>query len=161
MGTIADDLLALDRLRERGSLSAMEFAEAKSRLLGGGGAGLGGQRLAERDVSRAVEQLDREWKLEREQYVIRGRYGHGSLPSKDSASVAANLAGLAFAGLFLVFWTVSAASMGAPLFFVLFGCAGLVMLVLGGLQTLRNAQRYFAAEEEYQRKRAALLAEER
>ncbi|MDO9146261.1 MAG: PspC domain-containing protein [Hydrogenophaga sp.] len=45
--SLADELLKLEQLRERGSLTSEEFERAKTRLLGTGAAPVGSTRLAQ------------------------------------------------------------------------------------------------------------------
>jgi hypothetical protein len=114
------------------------------------------ERIAE-DVGQIrlqneLEQLDREWMMRREQFMVSGRHGTRRLPGK-----VASLVGAAVAGVFGVFWTAAATSMGAPGFFTLFGVVFVLFAVGGGIYAFTKAGDYEQAEREYQSRRAALL----
>ena len=100
----------------------------------------------------AIDRLDRAWQLEREQYLVTGRYGSRSVPTVGSAVL---VGVIAVGGGSL--WTAFASSIpGAgifPLFGVLFILAGLGMAVY----VYSRAVRYRQAYQRYQQRRARLL----
>ena len=73
------------------------------------------QSLA-RDVAKIktrseVEDLDRSWTLERSNYLVQGKHGHVSKPSKTGAIIMG-----VFMGGFGLFWTTIAMGMGVECF---------------------------------------------
>ena len=109
------------------------------------------------DLSRtsAVDRLDREWDRARERYMVTGKHGAKSVPSKVGG-VAAGVVIAAFGGL----WTAFAAGMGAPSVFPLFGLAFVAFGLFNAVRVFQRAEGYERAEAEYRRERARLLAEE-
>lgn len=160
--TIADEIERLQTLHAQGALTDAEFTQAKGAVL---------TRYAvesavvahapQHDQSDALRfehelaRLDREWMIERESYMVTGRYGRRSLPSEASSILMA-----LFIGGFGLFWTISAASMGAPGFFPLFGVLFILFGVGTSIQSFTKAGAYKQAEQAYQRRRADLLAQQ-
>ena len=156
--TIADEIQRLDELRRNGVLSAEEFEIAKRRVLDGPHDTATLDHLEELKSHNELAQLDREWELERENYMVVGRYGAKYIPGKASS---------VFGGLFIVgfgiFWTTMAASITGlgdagpfsvfPLFGVLFILFGTVMSVTAFVK----ASKYKEAQQRYQRRRRELL----
>jgi hypothetical protein len=99
-----------------------------------------------------LEQLDREWMLSRNQYMIQGR-GGSSLPT--GAAIAASV----FAAIFGIIWTGLAASMGAPVFFPLFGVIFVIVAIVGGISGANKASGYSRAESRYEQQRRSILAD--
>lgn len=170
--SIADDLKQLETLLQNGTLTQDEFQLAKRRLLEDSGSGessravrfpVTSQTEATRhlemiQMQNAVAQLDREWELEREDYMVVGKYGRRYIPNK----VTSVLGGL-FAAGFGIFWTMIASSMPrmpgnsvssllpfAGVGFTLFG-AGM------GIWGFIVSERYEAAFERYQSRRRAMV----
>jgi hypothetical protein len=100
------------------------------------------------------EQLDREWMLSRDQYMIRGKNG-ASLPTGGGGGA---IVGSVFMVIFGVIWTCLAASAGAPFFFPLFGVVFIIAAIVGGVSAATKASDYSRAEENYQRNRRQLLS---
>jgi len=108
--------------------------------------------VAEIKVREQMEQLDREWMIERERYMVRGKNGNVSMPNGPGAIV-----GSVVAAVFGVFWTIAAASArGAPPFLPLFGVVVIIAAVVGGLTAVGKAALYGDAERDYQRRRREL-----
>lgn len=151
---LADELRQLEELHRGGSLTDEEFARAKAAVLAGAepapAAALGELRR-ENEAAR----LDREWELERQQYLVAGSYGPGYVPS-PAMSV---LSGVTVAG-FGVLWTaLTAGTMGGPgggfglfpFFGVVFIVAGVGVSVVSYTKAVRYRQRYDAYQEERRR----------
>ena len=152
--TISDELQKLDQLRRNGAISYDEYEIAKRRVLEESQDGVSDDHLEEIRAQNELAQLDREWALEREDYMFVGKYGHRYVPTK---------AGSVFGGvvivLFGIFWTVMASSMLGfgragvfsmfPLFGVLFVLFGVVMSIFSFVK----AGQYAEAKERYQRRR--------
>jgi hypothetical protein len=160
---IADELRKLQDLHQSGALTDQEFAAAKAAVLAGEARGaepepgVMQQHLDEIRLQNEVARLDREWELEREQYVITGRYGYRYLPNKTMSVIM----GVVIV-VFGIFWTVMAFGMVGevsgpfilfPLFGVVFIAAGVGMSIYG----YNKATAYEKAYQEYQRRRAELL----
>jgi hypothetical protein len=171
--SLADEIKKLEDLRWNGTLTDEEFARAKAALIAklgeptepakGGGAGENlSAQLADVRYQNELERIDREWEIEKEQYMVTGRYGIRYLPTKGQG-----MAGAAIIGVFGVFWTIMAFSItsGAPdegpfsiakIFFPLFGIAFTVFGVYMGIHTTRKAEEYTRALAAYQERRAAV-----
>jgi hypothetical protein len=123
------------------------------------GSGDSGEGADEAGVSshQALARLDREWSMQREQYMIANRYGRRYVPT-PAASI---LTGSAAIGFGLV-WTVTALKMDAQLGGgQVLASVGILLMAFGlfvTLVTYRKARRYQAAYEEYRRRRQDLLA---
>jgi hypothetical protein len=155
---LADELRKLEDLHRRGALTDEEFARAKASVLGGAAPAPGGPALDEQltDLRRENElaRLDREWAMERERYLVTGRYGARYLPSVATSVVT----GVIAVGFGLL-WTAMAASLmngfgPFPLFGLFFVALGLWVSV----SSFQKALRYRRAYEAHQRRRADLLA---
>ncbi len=161
--SLADELEKLDQLRRSGSLSDDEFALAKARLLADPPADPPlGDHLAEVRHQNELARIDREWEIEREQYLITGRYGRREVPTTTGGLITAVVGG----GFGLV-WTIMAFSItsGAPdvgpfslakVFFPLFGVVFIGAAVVWGLTCMKRAEKYQAAFRAYQARRAEL-----
>jgi hypothetical protein len=149
--SIADELLKLHTLHKEGMLTDDELERAKASLLASP-SGPAADQLEEIRRQNEVAQLDREWQIERERYMVYGRYGSRYIPNKTTSVIG----GIVIAG-FGTFWTIMAAGMGAPFFFPLFG----VLFVLVGIGmsvfSFVRAGQYADAYRRYQHRRAAFL----
>jgi len=159
--TIADELSRLQELRVQGALTDAEFAQAKAALLASYSRG----RPAERDTppsaslddirfQNELARLDREWELEREKLMVTGRNGGRHIPSEGS-----NVFGGIVIGVFGLLWTMAVAYIDPTDIFPLFG----IVFVIFGISLCANgfkkAGEYRQAEQEYQERRAKLLAQ--
>jgi hypothetical protein len=171
--SLADDLIKLEDLRRNGSLTESEFAQAKANLLNGKpaeppppAADHLADHLAEMRQQNELARIDREWQMEREQYMIPDRYGRRHVPTAGFG-----VGGAVVGGLFGVFWTIMAFAItgGAPdhgpfpiakVFFPLFGVVFTVAAIGYGLYTASRAEKYQAAFRAYQQRRARALGEE-
>jgi hypothetical protein len=165
--SFGDELMKLEELRRSGTLSEDEFAKAKAALINGASAApeqeLGGQmaaQLAEVRHQNEVARIDREWEIEQQQYLVRGRYGNASVPTP-----AMGIGMAVIGGVFGLFWTIMAVGItgGAPddgpfgiakIFFPLFGVVFIVAVVGGGIYTFSRAQKYQEAFAAYKARRA-------
>jgi hypothetical protein len=171
--SIADDLFKLEELRRTGALSEAEFAKAKAAILSGSSpapeAPLGqhlADQLAEVKYQNELARIDREWEMEREQYLIRDRYGATHVPTQGMG-VGAAVVG----GVFGVFWTImaiaitgSAPDVGpfsiARIIFPLFGVLFTVAAIAYGINCTARAAKYQQAYEAYQARRADVKPEQ-
>ena len=150
--SIAEEIKKLDNLRRDGTLSHEEFEIAKRKVLEGPQDVTESDHLEEIKAQNEVAQLDREWQIEREKYLITGKYGNKHIPGKISSI----LIGVVTVG-FGVFWMGGVASMPGSGLFSLFG---LVFILFGagmGISSFFKAGEYEKAEARYQRRRSLLL----
>ena len=109
-----------------------------------------------RDVAKIktrseVEDLDRSWTLERSNYMVQGKHGHVSKPSKTGAIVMG-----VFMGGFGLFWSTIAMGMGGGVF-SLFGFLFVAMAIFTSINMFTKADAYERAEARYRRKRRELM----
>jgi len=116
--SIVDELEKLEDLRRRGVLDDDEFAKAKAALLDGTPDASEqplrehlADQLAEVKQQNELAQLDREWEIERQQYLIADRWGRRYVPTPGIAIAVA-----VFGGVFGLIWTIMAVAItnGAP-----------------------------------------------
>src|SRR5579883_2910582 len=133
--SIADELMKLEDLRRSGALSDAEFARAKEAVLAGR-SGVADDPAGALRGEAELARIDREWALERENYLVSGRYGWGRHVPTTWEGVLTAVVG----GGFGLFWTVTAAGITsaapdegpfavAKVFFPLFG----VVFVVGAI----------------------------
>lgn len=163
--SLADELNKLEDLRRRGVLSDAEFEKAKASVL----AGPPGEtpvaehlsaQLAEVRYQNDLARLDREWEIEREQYMVEGKYGRRYLPTPGGS-----LGMAVVGGVFGIFWTIMTVSMMfagpaeepfrvASCLFPLFGVLLTCFAVSLGVNAYAKAQKYQEALARYQRRRS-------
>lgn len=158
--SIAEEIEKLQALHVQGALTDDEFAQAKAKLLAHSSdeqSTSNSDTLSDEVEYLRLEQdltrLDRDWDRERERYMVQGRYGSRYLPSEG---------GSVFMGILIVcfgiFWTISAASMGAPVFFPIFGVIFIIFGAVTSFTSFSKAGAYKEAERHYQERRQQLLA---
>jgi hypothetical protein len=98
-----------------------------------------------------LDQLDREWMLEREKYGTRGEDGRINTPKKT------NGAGLAVAIAFGIVWTVTAAAMSP--FMALFGLAWIAFAVHAAVNGSKKADDFERKQRLYEYQRQEILGE--
>jgi hypothetical protein len=170
---LADELQKLDQLRRDGVLSDAEFAQAKARLLAGEAApadpSLGqhlADQLAEVRYQNELARIDREWEMERERYLIRGRYGRRDVPTTAMAvgiGLVSGIGGLLWL-VMAVAITGSAPDVGpfliAKYVFPLFGVAFIIGGIAWAFHVYSQAQKYQAAYKTHQDRKASVMAEQ-
>lgn len=155
--SISDELQKLDALRRSGALTYDEFETAKRRVLEGSSNGVEAQHLEEIKAQNELSQVDREWELERENYMVEGKYGRRHIPSKASSAIG----GLFIVG-FGIFWTIMAASItsiggfGVFSFFPLFGVLFVVFGAAMSIRAFTKAGEYEEAQQRYRQRRQAV-----
>jgi hypothetical protein len=170
---LADELQKLEDLRRRGTLSDAEFAQAKAALLAGGAAPgehpLGeylSDQLAEIRYQNELARLDREWEIERQQYLVVDRYGRRHVPTAGMG-----IGSAVVGGVFGVIWTVMAVAITseapdfgpfaiAQVIFPLFGMVFIVAAVGWGVHCYSRAQKYDAAFRAYRARRRQVAPEQ-
>jgi len=108
------------------------------------------------DIKRqnAIEQLDRQWAIQRQSFLVRNKDG-----STDVPTVAGGIVGAVIAVVAGIAWIIFTASAGAPGFVPLFGLVFIGGGVFSAISTLGKASGYSSAESQYQVQRAQLLRE--
>ncbi len=151
MNHLSDEIIRLQELHASGVLTDDEFARAKAAVIAQGDDA--SDSLSQIRFESELARVDREWELERETYMVTGKYGARHVPSEGGGLVAIFLG-----GGFMLFWTVTAYSAGAPAILPLFGIVGLIALVCMGVAGMDKAGQYREAEIRYQNRRAELIA---
>jgi hypothetical protein len=100
-----------------------------------------------------LEQLDRQWSMNLQDYQVRGRDGHYSIPSTAGAMI-----GGVLASVFAVIWIGFAVSMGAPVFFPMFGVVFLLIVVVSSVIAVTKSVAYRENRANYERQRHELMA---
>lgn len=179
--SIADELTKLDELRKSGAITHEEFAQAKAALLN---APESSERstdprnahLEQIKHQNEIAEIDRAWAMEREQYLVRDRWGRAHVPQKGGAEMLGMMRKFTGGGswgvvIFGVIWFGIAffITQNAPFPLVKYGFPLMgVLIVLFGLAASRGmssmmehsqkiyeekAIQYQQAYEDYQRRR--------
>lgn len=104
---------------------------------------------------RELERIDREWERERQSLMMTNKRGQTYAPS-----VAAGIFAIVIGGGFGLFWTATAAGMGAPAIFPMFGVVFIILAVGLGISSISKAGEYQRAERAYRRRRAEVRRED-
>lgn len=99
-----------------------------------------------------LEQLDREWMMERERFQSRSRDGRYHVPT-----VTGSVVGAAIAVGFAIFWIAMASAMRAPTPFVLFGILFVGVAIVGGIVGVTKATSYQQCKKRYEQRRREVL----
>jgi len=152
---LVEQLQQLQELREKGALSEEEFQQAKQVLLAGTPP-MKVETTPEREESLArlqreaeVARIDREWDYQREQYMVRGKYGNRYYPSRF-----AGIASMVIGTLFGLIWIGVSLGSNAPTFFPLIGIVVIVAGIANGVASFSKADSLQEAEEEYRNRRS-------
>lgn len=163
--SLVEEIEKLRNLHQGGALTNDEFERAKRVLLESGEApalqrndAATGALLHEVKKQNALDRIDTDWNLEREQYLITSRYGPGRIPQLGDAL------GAVFGGLFGIVWTIMAFTMTnmAPdvgpfaIAKVIFPGFGVVITIVSFIHAARCSQKaanYSAAFERYKMRR--------
>ena len=159
--SLVDELQKLSDMHRSGVLTDDEFARAKARFLSpdtteethSPDAFATDHHLRQIRAQNEVARLDREWELERENYLWADRNGSRQIPS-----VGTSLAMMVVSVLFGVFWIAMVSSTNGP---PIMAAAGVLIIVVGlgvGISILGKASAYQQAEAAYQIRRQKLLA---
>lgn len=104
--------------------------------------------LAELTYRQTLEDIDREWEQEREQYMVTNKHGHRHIPSMAGSGI-----GCVVIVGFGLFWTVMASQVGGGPF-ALFGVLFIVIGVVTSVISYNKAEAYRSAERDYHLRRA-------
>ena len=154
---LTDELTKLQALHDSGTLTDTEFADAKAKVLAESqpepsATDKGVQHdLRCLQIQNEILSLDQSWSVERESYMLHGRYGSRVVPSAARSTGSAIFVGVVFFGLLIL-------GMSAPHggVLIVIGLLGIALAVGSGLSGSSKAAAYNAADEQYQQKRNAL-----
>ncbi len=155
--SIAKELMELETLFRNGTLTREEFETAKQLVLANKSTS-SADPLDEIRKQNQVAQLDRQWSIEREKYLVSHRRGPSTIPTQGSS-----IAGGVVIVLFGVFWTAMAASIASFAPFpigILFPGFGILFIIFGVANAIRSfskAEQYAVAEAEYKRRRQEII----
>lgn len=129
--------------------------------------------LVRTEQRNALAQLDREWEMDRENYMIATKHGGKHIPTRSESAIAGTVI-----TIFGVFWTIMALGItgmgaammggpgGPPGVFALIPCVfpafGVLFIVLGIYQSMSaydKATRYESAKARYEARRRQLQSE--
>ena len=165
--SIAEELQKIEELYAHGTLTRDEFEQAKTKVLAEAAPppvpadSQTARQIAELQRQNAVAQLDRDWDTERQQYMLRGRYGSRSVPT-ESGSIFSGIFVSAMGVLVLVLGSITAShpdSRGTGALLPLLGVAVILVGIISSVSSYSKAGQYRDAEQRYQENRARLLAE--
>jgi len=166
---LVDELAKLEELRVRGALSDAEFTEAKAAILrqepAGAESPLGeqlAQQLADLKHQNELAQLDRQWEIERQQYLVRGRFGAMFVPTTFLGTGV-----MVMGGAWGVIWTIAAVIItslapidgGFVIFKIVFPVFGVLFTVAAiayGMHITSRATKYSQSFAAYKTRRAQL-----
>ncbi len=102
------------------------------------------------ELQNDLERLDREWELERGNYMFRGKSGKLYPPTRQKG-------GVIFVVLFAVGWMILTAQIGAPMPFPLFGLFFIGVVIHGTVKAGKRADEYEFADRKFQLRRGDLI----
>jgi DNA-directed RNA polymerase subunit RPC12/RpoP len=105
-------------------------------------------------LQNRLEQLDREWEIEKERYLPKGKHGETMVPTRGVIVIVAVIG-----GIFGLFWIILTLAMGAPLFFPLFGLIVVAGVIAVCIKTMSSARIYERRKRVYDNERGELLEE--
>lgn len=161
---LSEELAKLQSLHWNGALTDEEFTRAKDRLLAkDGAAGSPGVSLR-LELEAELERIDREWNMERENYLVSGKHGTRHVPSKTGSIV-----GGIFVTMFSLFWITMAVGITgvmpnegpfsiAKVAFPLFGLCFLGFAIAAVMKGYSKADQMEAGEKAWQQRRAEVEA---
>jgi len=170
---LVDELQRLEELYRNGTLNDDEFTLAKAKLLSGQNASSNApvaqhlaDQLSEVRYQNELARIDREWEIEKEQYMITGQYGRRRIPT-EAMGIGTAVGG----GIFGFLWLIMAVSMtsNAPDFggfgvakviFPLFGVAFIIGAIGYGIHVYNKALKYNEAFAAFQARRAAVTPDQ-
>jgi DNA-directed RNA polymerase subunit RPC12/RpoP len=111
-------------------------------------------------LQNEIEQLDREWMMTREKFMLSGQNGQKSDPS-IAGGVAMIIVGVVAGVLWISFNSFAISQAGAPPFmpfFMLFGVLVAGMFVFGGIRSISKTGELDTARKDYEIRRADLIS---
>jgi hypothetical protein len=162
------ELQKLESMYRSGALSHAEFTQAKAALLANPAPTPAASSTADpmKLMARQNElaQIDREWEIEKEQYVVYDRWGRAMVPNQmgstmyrfaGNTSRGAGVVVLIFGTLWTIFafWLTSDAPF--PLVKFIFPAFGIMFVLFGLFGTLRMGTMLDSMREQYEQKAQA------
>lgn len=103
-------------------------------------------------LQNRLEQLDREWAMEKERYLLKSRQGETMVPTRRGIALVA-----AIGGIFGLFWIILTIAMGAPLFFPFFGLVVVAGVIAVCIKAMSGARIYERRKRDYDGERGKIL----
>jgi len=107
-------------------------------------------------LQHRLEQIDREWMLERQQYEERDRQGKTRTPTKAGAVIQMTLVVIV-----AIVWMTITTSRGMTSILPLAGLVAIVLAVVMGFSGITKASQYEHAERRYRERRGAVVEDMR
>ncbi len=152
--SLVSELEKLEQLHQSGSLSQHEFAIAKHKLLNEDSHD---QQVADSHVVKIqndIEELDRSWQIDRENYMSSGKFGKQCAPSKTDSFI--HLIWIPLFALCLITLATFLDFFRVQHLYFLTPCA--LVSIIAVLMDYQKATNYELAKADYQKKRKELLA---
>jgi DNA-directed RNA polymerase subunit RPC12/RpoP len=105
-------------------------------------------------LQNRLEQLDREWAVEKERYLLKGTHGETMVPTRGVLVIVSVIG-----GVFGLFWMILTLAMGAPLFFPFFGLIVVAGVIAVCIKAMSSARIYERRKRDYDIKRGKILEE--
>lgn len=161
---LSEELAKLQSLHWNGALTDEEFTRAKDRLLAKDGAAASPAVSLRLELEAELERIDREWNMERENYLVSGKHGTRHVPSKTGSIV-----GGIFVTMFSLFWITMAVGITgvmpnegpfsvAKVAFPLFGLCFLGFAIAAVMKGYSKADQMEVGEKAWQQRRAEVEA---
>ena len=160
--SLADELLQIEELHNRGTLSDVEFQQAKAALLpqesklDDSVEQTISEQIAELQQQARIVQIDRAWEMDRQRFLVHTKYGH-QVPTRGSAigTIVACSMFVVF-GLVISFAPLNSRQQDWNSTGLILALPGIIGIVLG-LHSLQKAKIYEAAYGFYHARRTKIL----
>lgn len=155
--SISDEFSRLQALHENGTLTDAEFSAAKAKILAEGHpqsleeASTVQQDLRRLQIQNDLLRMDQEWSIEREDYMLRGRYGARYVPTKSNS-----VGGAIFMSILFLVMAVFGANVPSGEILEWISVFGILFAAGGGIWGCSKARTYEEAEEQYEKQRRML-----
>lgn len=160
---MSDELQKLEALLQSGTLTPEEFQLAKQRVLEESPVTEGMGEIEEMKAQLALIQLEREWELERQKYLVSTRYGVKRMPTLYVGIVAVLV--MLCPGLVIVFvefftrYGIQSNRDPSLKFFLLAYVVILIGVIWSAIREIIKFDRYQKAHPHYMRRRSELLGQ--
>ncbi len=150
--SLVSELEKLEQLHQSGSLSQHEFAIAKRKLLNDDSLD---QQVADSQIVKIqndIEELDRSWLIDRENYMNSGMFGKQRTPSKSNSLI--DIIWIIVLGSYFI---IAGIFRDRDLYFSILIALPFLMGLAIAVKDYKKATNYELAEADYQKKRQELL----
>ncbi len=110
--------------------------------------------VASLKIQNSLLQADRDWENLKQKYMVKGKDGYLSVPTKVGT-----LFGAVFGVCFGLIWTVVAGAMTGGVF-AIFGLIFIGVVIAGSINSYNKAEQFEAAQKQYRSKRLDLISQE-